>query len=113
MAALDRVSAWAPVVLWAAMIFVLSSIPDLSTGLGTWDTLVRKILHVAEFAVLGALCLRALGRPLAAGILAAGYAAFDELHQSFVEGRVGSPLDWAIDTLGVVLGIIALLAANR
>ena len=113
MAALDRVSAWAPVVLWAAMIFVLSSIPDLSTGLGTWDTLVRKLLHVVEFAVLGALCLRALGRPLAAGILASGYAAFDELHQSFVEGRMGSPLDWAIDTLGVVLGIIVLLAATR
>ena len=113
MAALDRVSAWAPVLLWAAMIFVLSSIPDLSTGLGAWDTLARKVLHVAEFAVLGGLCLRAVGRPLAAGVLASFYAALDEVHQSFVAGRAGSPLDWAIDTLGVVLGILALLAATR
>jgi len=113
MSALDRVSAWAPVVLWAAMIFVFSSIPDLSTGLGAWDAVARKVLHVGEFAVLAALCLRAIGRPLAAAVLASLYAALDEVHQSFVEGRTGSPLDWAIDSFGVVIGILALLAATR
>ncbi len=113
MAALDRVADWAPVALWAAMIFVLSSVPDLSTGLGTWDYAARKLLHVLEYAVLGALCLRALGRPLVAGVLASAYAVSDEVHQSFVEGRVGSPVDWAIDTVGVALGVLVLLRASR
>src|SRR5437899_3716092 len=30
-------SLWAPVLLWAGVIFALSSIPSLGTGLGTWD----------------------------------------------------------------------------
>ena len=51
---------WAPVVLWAAVIFAFSSVPDLGTGLGTWDLVLRKIAHAGEFAVLGALLLRAL-----------------------------------------------------
>ena len=53
---------WLPVVLWAAVIFTFSSIPSLSTGLGTWDTVLRKGAHVTEYAILGALLLRALGR---------------------------------------------------
>jgi hypothetical protein len=32
---------WLPVLIWAAVIFTLSSIPSLSTGLGTWDTILR------------------------------------------------------------------------
>src|SRR3712207_8090175 len=87
--ALERVALWAPVVLWAAMIFVLSSIPDLNTGLGTWDVLVRKLAHVAEYAVLGALLARALGRDVPAFALGSLYAVTDEVHQSFVDGRVG------------------------
>ena len=107
-----RVSLWAPVLLWAAMIFTLSSIPDLSTGLGSWDLVARKVLHLAEYAVLGALLLRAVGRePVALG-LGSLYAASDEVHQHFVEGRTGSPIDWAIDTVGVALGIL-LLARTR
>jgi VanZ family protein len=113
MAALDRVAAWAPVALWAAMIFVLSHVPDLSTGLGTWDYAARKLLHALEYAVLGALCFRALGRPLAAGVLASLYAVSDEVHQSFVDGRTGSPADWAIDTVGVALGIVVLMRVAR
>ena len=98
---------WAPVVAWAAVIFALSSIPDLGTGLGTWDLILRKIAHAGEFALLGALLARALRDDrlaLAAGI---AYAASDELHQHFVSGRVGSPLDVAIDSVGVALGILA------
>ncbi len=104
--ALDRVVAWAPVVLWAALIFVLSSIPGLGTGLGTWDLVLRKLAHFGEFAVLGALVARALRRELASVALGSLYAATDELHQAFVPGRQGSPLDWAIDTLGVAVGVL-------
>ena len=97
---------WAPVVLWAAMIFALSSVPDLGTGLGTWDLVLRKLAHAGEFAVLGALLLRALPDELPALGLGIFYAASDELHQHFVEGRVGSPLDVLIDSVGVAIGVV-------
>jgi VanZ family protein len=103
---------WAPVVGWAAVIFALSSIPDLGTDLGIWDLIGRKIAHAVEFAILGALLFRALGRTAVSVVAGSLYAVSDEVHQSFVEGRVGSPLDWAIDTVGVALGV-ALLARRR
>ena len=79
--------AWAPVVLWAALIFAFSSVPSLSTGLGGWDLLLRKIAHLTEYAVLGALLARALSRHVALAILLGGlYAATDEVHQHFVRG---------------------------
>jgi VanZ family protein len=100
---------WLPVVVWAAVIFTFSSIPNLSTGLGTWDTILRKGAHVTEYAVLGALLYRALSREaltLAAGI---AYAATDELHQHFVHGRHASPVDVAIDAVGVAAGMLVWL----
>ena len=98
---------WAPVVAWAAVIFVLSSLSDLGTGLGTWDLVLRKVGHAAEFALLGALVSRALRRDGAAFALGVAYAVSDEVHQHFVPGRVGAPYDVAIDAVGVVLGILA------
>ena len=103
-----RISAWIPVVLWAALIFTLSSVPDLGTGLGAWDTVLRKIAHMAEYALLGALLYRATRRPAAALLLASVYAVTDEIHQTFVEGRVGSPVDVLIDTAGVLLAMLAV-----
>jgi VanZ family protein len=100
---------WLPVVAWAAVIFTLSSIPALSTGLGLWDTILRKGAHLTEYAILGGLLYRALEREapaLAAGI---AYATTDELHQHFVRGRHGSPVDVAIDALGVALGMLVWL----
>jgi VanZ like family len=97
---------WLPVLAWAALIFALSSIPDLGTGLGGWDLALRKLAHAAEYAVLGALLVRATGRAglaLAAGTL---YAVSDELHQALVPGRMGSPVDVAIDALGVACGVV-------
>jgi len=100
---------WLPVVAWAAVIFALSSIPSLSTGLGTWDTILRKGAHLTEYGVLGGLLYRALGREalaLATGIV---YAATDELHQYFVRGRHASPVDVAIDAVGVAVGMLLWL----
>ncbi len=78
---------WAPVLAWAGVIFVLSSIPDLGTGLGGWDLGLRKIAHAAEYAVLGFLLLRAVGRAELALALGIAYAVSDEIHQHFVSGR--------------------------
>jgi VanZ family protein len=96
---------WLPVVAWAALIFALSSVPDLGTGLGGWDLVLRKLAHAAEYAVLGALLVRATARPPTALALGALYAVSDEVHQAFVPGRTGSPLDVTLDILGVVAGI--------
>jgi VanZ family protein len=100
-------SRWAPVVAWAAVIFSLSSVSDLGTGLGTWDLVLRKLAHAAEFALLGLLLARALGPGRLAFAAGVAYAISDELHQHFVPGRVGAPLDVAIDTVGVALGVYA------
>jgi VanZ family protein len=101
-----RLNLWLPVVLWAGVIFALSSIPSLGTGLGTWDLVLRKVAHMAEYAVLGGLLQRAVGREPLAILLGSAYAVTDELHQSFVTGRQGAPLDWLIDTIGVVAGVL-------
>ena len=106
-AARSPLSAWLPVVVWAGVIFAFSSVPSLSTDLGTWDTILRKLAHLAEYAILGALLDRALRRPqLAVAIVfAALYAVTDEEHQVFVEGRHGAPLDVGIDILGALVGV--------
>jgi len=96
---------WAPVVLWAAVIFAISSVPDLGTGLGTWDLVLRKLAHAGEFAVLGALLVRAFAAERPALALGIAYAASDELHQVFVPGRRGSVLDILIDSVGVAFGV--------
>jgi VanZ family protein len=106
-------SLWAPVVAWAALIFALSSIPHLGTGLGTWDTILRKCAHASEYAVLGALLLRALANAPAALVLAVAYAGSDELHQTFVRGRHGSPYDVLIDAAGALIGLAAYRRAVR
>lgn len=102
---LTRVNAWVPVLLWAGVIFALSAIPHLGTGLGVWDLVLRKLAHTAEYAVLGALVYRASRNAPAAVLLSSAYAVTDEIHQTFVSGRHGSPVDWLIDTGGVLIGV--------
>ena len=106
------VSLWAPVVLWAAVIFALSSVPNLATDLGLWDTVLRKCAHASEYAVLVLLLFRALGRELPAFLIGLAYAVTDELHQQFVRGRHASPFDVSMDAAGHALGLL-LLQATR
>jgi VanZ family protein len=103
----SALSAWLPVVVWAGVIFAFSSVPSLGTGLGAWDLVLRKLAHLSEYALLGLLLARAVRRPGVALALAAGYAVTDEVHQTFVEGRHGAPLDVGIDTLGTLVGVCA------
>ena len=85
------VSLFAPPIALMAVIFVLSAQPDLNSGLGTWDTVLRKLAHMAEFGLLWFLWWRALGyrNPAIPAAIAIGYAVTDELHQTTVEGRHG------------------------
>jgi VanZ family protein len=105
-------SRFAPPLLLMGGIFFLSAQPDLNSGLGTWDTVLRKLAHMAEFGLLWFLWWRALGygNRLVPALIAIAYAITDELHQTTVEGRVGSPVDVLIDTAGVAL---AVLVARR
>lgn len=110
-------AAWAPAGLYAAFIFALSSLsrppPFVPPALLSLD----KLLHLAEFAVLGALLARALragGWPPArvlvgALLLGSLYGASDELHQAFVSDRHADLRDWAADTAGAALGAAAFL----
>jgi hypothetical protein len=105
MARPGALSRYAPPLALMALIFVLSAQPGLSSGLGTIDLVGRKLVHMAEFGLLFLLWLRALGcrRPAVAAAIAIGYAITDELHQTAVEGRVGSPVDVLIDATAVAV----------
>jgi VanZ family protein len=98
-------SRWLPVLVWAGVIFALSSIPSLNSGLGTWDFVLRKCAHMTEYAILAVLLVRATGSYAWAFALAVAYAATDEVHQLFVRGRHGSALDVAVDAVGAVIGL--------
>ncbi len=113
MIALTFLFYWVPVVLWAGLIFYLSSIPSLNSGLGVWDFVLRKCAHVFEYAVLSFLLARALGRSFGitrkvlawTAMLALLYAASDEYHQTFVPGRGPSVHDVVIDSIGIALAV--------
>jgi len=108
-----RLTAWLPVVLWAGAIFAFSSIPSLGTGLGVWDLVLRKLAHAAEFGLLAVLVYRASGSLPAAFVGTSAYAATDEVHQLFVRGRSGSPLDWLVDTAGIAIALGLVLLRER
>lgn len=99
-----RAARGAPALALMGVIFFLSSRPDLSSGIEGWDLLLRKLGHMVVFGALFLALLHALpGRPREAAALAILYAAGDEWHQSFVDGRHGTPTDVLIDTVGVLL----------
>src|SRR4051812_30803565 len=107
---LARLDPWAPPVVLMAVIFVLSAQPDLSTGLGFWDLVGRKLVHASEYGLLCFLWWRAFrtvvtqARAVGLAVLASlAYAATDEVHQLFVHGRHGTPVDVAIDAVGVAV----------
>jgi VanZ family protein len=116
---LRRLDPWAPPLVLMAVIFFLSAQPSLDSGLGLIDTIGRKLVHFGEYALLCLLWWRAFRTrapdrraALAALLVSSLYAVSDEWHQSFVEGRAGSPLDWALDTAGAAL-VAARVGARR
>ena len=111
---------WGPPIALMALIFWFSAQPDLSTGLGLADFIARKFVHAGEYALLCLLWWRALrtvmpgDRALVAAVaISAGYAVTDELHQTTVTGRHGSPVDVLIDTLGASLAALLVHRHRR
>ena len=98
-----------PPLLAMAAIFLLSGQTSDPIDRAWWDVLLRKGAHVTEYAVLTALwwrALRGLGLRFAlvtAMAISLGYAATDEFHQTFVDGRKGTPVDVLIDSAGIAI----------
>ena len=139
------VSKWMPVFAWMLLIFAGSSdalsaehtsrfiVPflrwlDPHISLATIAVVhltLRKLGHFTEYAILASLLWRGLRGTflevrssllaLAAFLIAAGFAASDEFHQSFVPTRTASARDVMIDCLGALFAVAlcALFAARR
>ena len=110
-----RLDLWLPPLLLMGLIFVLSAQSSLDSGLGMIDLIGRKLIHFGSYALLCFLWWRALRSVtndrtavVLAFVLASGYAITDEFHQSFVEGRHGTPVDGAIDSAGAALVALRL-----
>jgi VanZ family protein len=75
---------------------------------------VRKAAHLTEYAVLAVAIafplyvygVRGIWLMVLAGSVCVTYAGLDEYHQSFIEGRGSSLKDVAIDSIGVIVGVI-------
>jgi VanZ family protein len=110
---------WLPVVVWAALILVLSSDAlswrttegwlerPLSSPLAYLaNIVVRKAGHIFEFSVLAWLAYRASGRFGVAMYVVLFVACLDETRQSFTATRTGSPWDVILDTSSAFLLLV-------
>lgn len=104
---------WIPVVLWAGVILVGTSIPNVPGPPAPPG--VDKVAHLAMYAVLGFLALRAAwdgaARTLVVTLAAVAlFAAVDEWHQAYIPSRSADIADWVADVTGATLGIWSLAA---
>lgn len=107
---------WGPTVAIMSVIFVASSIPGSDLPKFDFgDTVLKKGGHMVGYALLAASYLHALNgirsikriRFAAAFCLTILYAALDEWHQGFTQGRNPSFLDVGIDAAGGLIGLLA------
>ena len=104
----NRLRAWGPAAGWAAVLFVLSALPDISGPARI--PYADKLGHMGLYAVLGGLLAwgRAkAGRPLGhVSLLMIGalYGLSDEWHQMYVPGRSPDVADWVADVVGLLVG---------
>ena len=80
------------------------------------EFIVRKAAHFCEFALLCFMFNFSFyftfeGKPkrILSLALTSAYAATDEFHQLFVEGRACQFTDWLIDTAGALCGLLAFV----
>ena len=110
---------WLPAVLYAGMIFYMSSQshPEEQLPAFVLKDISDKVLHAVEYAGLAVLCYRAFrwaAGPSAARqalvlaiVTASIYGVTDEVHQFFVPFRESSWLDWLADTAGATVGALS------
>lgn len=107
---------WLPVVFWAGLIFAFSAQSNLRfVQADSLDFVVRKAGHMFVFGVLSLLLRRALASAgvsraiVSSWVLTVAYAASDEFHQSFTQGRHPSPVDVGIDAAGALVALCLLV----
>lgn len=104
---------------WMALIFFLSSQPDVPAP--ELFPQQDKVAHLLVFGVLGLLLALSLSPPVVATwwrvllitALVMAYGVTDELHQYFVPGREASAWDIVADTVGGFLAGTFLLWQGR
>lgn len=112
---LSIVRYWGPVGLYAGLIFFGSSISSPPEAISSLlKDISDKVLHLSEYALLGALLYRACRHGsgpwvaqhavLAAVAGSALYGVSDETHQLFVPLRQADVLDVVADTVGGTVG---------
>jgi len=111
---------WRYGLLTAALlagIYMMSSIPDLSTTQSPpLVLLAQNLAHIPVFAALAFCWLRALSNRLeipaaaygAAALAAAVYAVTDEWHQASVPGRNSSVGDLCLDAVGIAATLVVV-----
>ena len=135
---------WRPLVIWVGVIFVgstdLMSAQHMSrfivpfprwldpriswAAINTIHTLIRKLWHISEYAILALLLWRALysgptprtKTPILFGAVLLACAVFavgDEFHQSFVRSRTPSGRDVLLDSAGALLGALICAAFSQ
>lgn len=113
---------WVAVIAWMGMIYYFSNQPDLKTALEPgWDYILRKGAHFLEYFTLCYFLYRAIrghgvGVRLALVLsvtFAAAYALSDEWHQGWITGRIASPIDVLIDTLGALTCAVLLFRRGK
>lgn len=126
--------AWWPAILWAGVIFVMSTdtfsaehtasifgpiLRWLKPGMTKAQFqaihhLIRKSAHFSEYFIFCLLIYRAVRGArkgwrwtwgFAALFCAAGYSALDEIHQAFVASRTASAYDSLLDSVGAFVAM--------
>jgi|ERR1035437_1279168 VanZ family protein len=135
-------AAYAPLILWIGVIFVLSSeaasmsktsliigpilhflFPTASEEtIQLYHGYIRKAAHFTEYAMLAFFAVRMLARSsqntvlrwryLLAIVLVAAIASLDEFHQSFEPSRTSSYLDVLLDIFGGSVMVTCLRLAR-
>lgn len=118
-------SAWAPVVLWAALILSAANDRFSDAQTGGWlerlfgrvppevNVILRKGAHVAEYAVLALLAWRArrtIPTPL---LIAFAVACTDETLQTLSVARTGTAVDIVWDMTGAILALTLWPGSRR
>lgn len=133
---------YAPLILWAVLIFIGSGnvlsaahtsillravrrlFPNIrDESLAVFHLLVRKAGHLTEYAVLATLAARAFRDSThnllrrhwfwVSLLLAIAYSLSDEFHQSFVPSRTASIYDSLIDSVGALIALTIIWFRQR
>jgi VanZ family protein len=128
---------WLPVALWAAVIlhasgpsfdgnhtgsiiervFAAIGLPLSITAAELVNTIVRKLAHLTEYAILGTLAFRGARSDrrgwtaawsVTAVVIATAVATSDELLQSFTPTRTATPADVLLDATGATIAQLVI-----